>query len=305
MSGLARHAWQLTELVRGDPDADRVVPKSGQTARLTILSSVAMSFLAVFILAFALSAGRLATLWEVELAQGATLRIVTSEDELPELTGRALEILQETPGIASARALSDEEQEALLAPWFGEELPLDILPAPRLIAITPQRQGFDAAGLSARLARDLPEARLDDHGTWRAPPVRAASALRGLGWAALGLIAVTMGAVVTLAAQASLGANAQVIAVLRLVGARDAYITRAFVRRFTLRALGGAAVGTALAVKVLLILPANDDATGGALTRFSLGPSGWFLALLVPVFAALLAFFATRAAAIASLRKQT
>ncbi|MFQ6547137.1 cell division protein FtsX [Aestuariibius sp. 2305UL40-4] len=305
MSSFAGYIQQLIEVVRGDPDADRVVPKSGQTARLTILSAAAMSFLSVFVLAFALSAGRLATLWQVELAQGSTLRIVAPEEDLSELTERALEILGEIPGIASARALSDEEQKALLAPWFGEELPLDILPTPRLIAVTPRRQGFDAAGLAAQLARDLPEARLDDHSTWRAPLVRAASALRGLGWAALGLIAVTMGAVVTLAAQASLGANAQVIGVLRLVGARDAYITRAFVRRFTLRALSGAAVGMALAIAVFLILPTNDDAPGGVLTRLSLGPAGWFLAPLVPVFAALLSFFATRAAAMTSLRKQT
>jgi hypothetical protein len=53
----------------------------------------------------------------------------------------------------------------------------------------------------------------------------------------LGLIAGAMAALITLAAQAALSANAPVIRVLRLVGARDAYIARAFVRRFTVRAL--------------------------------------------------------------------
>ena len=50
---------------------------------------------------------------------------------------------------------------------------------------------------------------------------------------------------ITLAANAALATNAQVIRVLRLIGARDTYIARAFVRRFTLRALSGAAIGTA------------------------------------------------------------
>jgi cell division transport system permease protein len=54
-----------------------------------------------------------------------------------------------------------------------------------------------------------------------------------------------MAAMITLAANAALAANAQVIGVLRLVGARDTYIARAFVRRFTLRALTGAAAGAA------------------------------------------------------------
>ena len=52
-----------------------------------------------------------------------------------------------------------------------------------------------------------------------------------------------MAAMITLAANAALATNAQVIRVLRLIGARDTYIARAFVRRFTLRALSGAAVG--------------------------------------------------------------
>ena len=52
-----------------------------------------------------------------------------------------------------------------------------------------------------------------------------------------------MAAMITLAARAALAANAEVIRVLRLVGAKDSYIARAFVRRFTLRTLAGAAVG--------------------------------------------------------------
>jgi cell division transport system permease protein len=76
--------------------------------------------------------------------------------------------------------------------------------------------------------------------------VEAAGRLRLLGWVSLGLIAGAMAALITLAAQAALSANAPVIRVLRLVGARDAYIARAFVRRFTIRALAGAAGGAAL-----------------------------------------------------------
>ena len=37
---------------------------------------------------------------------------------------------------------------------------------------------------------------------------------------------------ITLAARAALATNAEVIRVLRLVGAKDSYIARAFVRRF-------------------------------------------------------------------------
>ncbi|NIR61201.1 MAG: cell division protein FtsX, partial [Gammaproteobacteria bacterium] len=92
---------------------------------------------------------------------------------------------------------------------------------------------------------EVPGAVLDDHTRWRRPLVSAASRLRLLGIVSLLLIGAAMAAMITLAAQAALAANTQVIAVLRLVGARDSYITRAFVRRFTLRALGGSALGMA------------------------------------------------------------
>ena len=84
---------------------------------------------------------------------------------------------------------------------------------------------------------------LDDHTRWRRPLAVAAERLRLLGVLSIVLIGAPMAAMITLAANAALAANAQVIRVLRLVGARDSYIARAFVRRFTLRALAGAAVG--------------------------------------------------------------
>ena len=87
-------------------------------------------------------------------------------------------------------------------------------------------------GLRLRLAAEAPGAVLDDHTRWRRPLVRAAERLRMLGWASILLIAATTAAMITLAANAALAANAQVIGVLRLVGARDAYIARAFERRF-------------------------------------------------------------------------
>lgn len=54
---------RLTSLITGDTQADRVVPPTGFTARLTLFASGAMAFLAVFALALSLASGRLATRW--------------------------------------------------------------------------------------------------------------------------------------------------------------------------------------------------------------------------------------------------
>lgn len=109
---------------------------------------------------------------------------------------------------------------------------------------------------------------------------------------------------ITLAANASLAANAQVIGVLRLVGARDIYIARAFVRRFTLRALAGAAAGTAGGLVAVMLLP-SADAAGGFLTGLGFQGAGWLLPFLLPPVAAVTAFLATRAAAFRKLKELT
>jgi cell division transport system permease protein len=255
-----------------------------------------MAFLAVFALALAMASGRLATRWTEGLANSATIRISAPADQMDLQTQAVLDLLQTTPGIASARALTDEEQRKLLEPWFGPDLPVDALPIPRLIELTEDGSGYDSEGLRQRLAAEAPGAVLDDHTRWRLPLAQAAGRLRFLGLASVVLILGTMGAMVTLAANASLATNAQVIRVLRLVGARDAYIARAFVRRFTLRALSGAAIGTALGMLAVILLPSADVA-GGFLTGLGFQGFGWLWPLALPPLAAVVAFATTRFAA--------
>ena len=286
----------LIALITPDSSADRVVPPTGFTANLTVFAAAAMAFLAVFALALSLAAGRLADRWADELARSATLRISAPADQMVIQTTAALRVLEQTPGVASARALSDEEQAALLAPWFGTELDLADLPVPRLIEVIETEQGYDPQGLRLRLAAEVPGAILDDHTRWRRPLVEAAGTLRRLGVFSILLIAGAMAAMITLAANSALAANGQVIGVLRLVGAQDRYIARAFVRRFTARAFVGAVVGTTVGVLAVSLLP-SQDASSGFLTGLSFEGLGWLTPLVIPVLGGLVGFAATRFAA--------
>ncbi len=295
---------KLTALFAADSHADRVVPPTGHTARLTSFTAGAMAFLAVFALALSLASGRLANRWSDALERTATVRLSAPEDQIDRQTKAVLDLLATTPGIGSARALTDEEQRALLEPWFGPDLPVDALPLPRLIELTETGDGYDATGLRARLAAEAPGAVLDDHTRWRRPLAVAASRLRLLGMLSICLIATATAAMITLAAQSALAANAQVIEVLRLVGARDTYIARAFVRRFTLRAFTGAAIGTLLAMIGIAFLP-SADAAGGFLTGLGFTGASWLWPLMMPPLAGLVAFLATRFAALRKLKELT
>ena len=281
-----------------------VVPPSGPTAWLTTFTAGAMTFLCVFALALSLASGRLATRWSEALAKTATIRLSAPAGQVPIQTEAILATLAVTPGIASYRLIDDAETKKLLEPWFGPGLPVEALPVPRLIQVVEADPPYDSEGLKQRLTAEAPGAVLDDHTRWRRPLAEAASRIRLLGVLSIALIGATMAAMITLAARAALATNAEVIRVLRLVGAKDSYIARAFVRRFTLRTLAGAAVGAAAGLIGVAALPAAD-AAGGFLTGLGFSGTGWLWPFALPPLAAIVAFLATRRAAFQKLKELT
>lgn len=292
----------LLSLLRPDAQAARVVPPTGYTANLTVFAAGAMALLAVFALALSLSMGRLAQSWEADLAASATLRLAAgaAEAEVAQ-TEAALAVLETTPGIVSARVMTEAEQRALLSPWLGADLDVGALPVPQLIDLELDLRRFDAEGLRLRLSAEVPGAVLEDHALWRAPLLKAAHRLRLLGWMISMLIFAVLGAIVTLAARAALAANAQVVAVLRLVGATDDYIAGAFVRRFALRTAIGSAGGTVLGLLALWFVPAQS--AGPLLTNLRFEGAGWLVPLLVPILAIVVGVLAITAAARKALRE--
>lgn len=291
----------ILSVLRADASSDRVVPPTGFTALLTSVSTAAMAFLAVFAIALSLAAGGLAARWEAELTGTATVRISAPVEQVDAQTEAVLSALSQTPGIAGTRQINAEEQQALLAPWFGADLPLDRLRLPVLIEVQETSEGPDVTGLAQRLAAEAPGAVYDNHNRWRIPLIDAAAKLRQLGYVALLLIASVTGVIVALAASAALSANGQIIDVLRLVGARDNWISRAFVRRYTLRAIAGAVVGTVLGIGGIALLPSGVET--GVLSGLGFSGAEWLWPLCVPVLVGGIAWIATRTAAAKRLKE--
>ncbi len=273
-----------------------IVPPSGFTAQLTLLSSAAMAFLAVFALALSLAADRLAQRWGDELSQSSTLRISAPVEQIDAQTRQALRVLETTPGVETANLLDDESIKQLLEPWLGPELPIHDLPLPAIIEITEAGAGYDGEALRLRLAGEVPGAVLDDHTRWRRPLVESAQHLRLMGSLSLILIGTVVAGIITLAAHAALAANERVIKTLRLVGAKDRYIARAFVRRFTLRGLWGGFVGSLAGMISISFLPPLSE-VGGFLTGLGFVGAQWALPFLIPCLIAVVAYVTTQIAA--------
>ncbi len=297
MMGFVR---RISAALIGETGADRVVPASGAAAQLTVLVSACIAFLAVFALSLALAAGTLAQSWSTALASTATVRVSAPIDQMQQQLASVSRVLETTPGIASFRTVEDAEKLKLLEPWLGEDLPAAALALPGMIAVTEEGAGPDLEGLLLRLKAEAPAAVWDDHERWRLPLVTSADQLRWVTLLALALIAATFVAIVTLATQSALAANLGVIGTLRLVGATDTYIARAFVRRFTLRAVLGATIGTALCMILLVFLP--RAAADSFLPSLRYNGFAWLLPLTIPVIAGVTAFVATRRAAMHNLK---
>ena len=278
-----------------DRGAERIVPPSGFTMTLTVFSAAAMAFLAVFVAGVSGGAERAAAAWTESLAGTATVHMPVTGEDAEALVAAVQAVLDQTPGIESAAPLRAEEQAALLAPWFGDESPLDIMNFPVIFEVTLTDEGPDRDELIRRLNDTAPGAVFDDHGQWREPVLAAAGRLQGLARLSLGLIAAITASVIALAASSSLAANAKVIDVLRLVGATDSFITRLFVRRFTVRALAGAAAGSLAGLIAVLLTPSVDGASGFAGVGFT--GAGWLWPFVIPVLAGVIAYAATRVAA--------
>jgi cell division transport system permease protein len=307
----ARIAKLLRVWIAGGEGA-ALVPGSGILSRLVTFAAGAMAFLGVIAAVVAIAAGTLAATWQADLARSATLRAPAGAGQAE--IAIALEILGQTPGVASAAPLPEAEMQALLVPWLGPDAPLADIGAPVLIAAQIDGDGPDADALNRRLELELPGAVWDDHGRWRRPLLAAASGLQALSLAGLALVIGALASVVARGARASLAANRPVIETLRLIGATDAFIAGAFVRRTTLRAGIGGAAGAAAAAAALLASGwaaatpvAGGDAPPGLGAAFVIAPHlsawSWGAIILAPALCALTAWATTRAAARATLRE--
>ncbi|MAT87775.1 MAG: hypothetical protein CL532_04410 [Aestuariivita sp.] len=110
------------------------------------------------------------------------------------------------------------------------------------------------------------------------------------------LMAATSAAMITLAARAAMAANAQVISVLRLIGAQDNYIAAAFVRRFTFRAFNGASLGSAFGAVSVYVFSGQTDRLS-ILTDLGFQGIEWLWLVLVPPLMGMVAFVATKRSA--------
>lgn len=282
----------LTHWVRSGQSDDRLLPRhKGETLAIGILTAV-LCFVAVIACALGLAGGRLAEAWGGPLAETATLQIVADAPVMETEARAALDLLRQTPGVRGVRMVELEEQRALLEPWIGPAAGVEDLPLPLMIEVRTDPLRLDVAALRDRLLAVAPHASFDDHGVLRSELVFSARALQVFGFGTLAVLAIAQIAAFVLQARASVFRSGETLRTLRLVGARDGYISRRFARRSLDPAIRAAATGGIAALALLNILPAAQEQ---GFYLVAVAPAGWtwLLLLLVPLSAIALSWIAT------------
>lgn len=232
------------------PRSDDLGLRRALSDRLLPLLVGAMAFLAALALAGLVAASGLARHWQA--GAGGSLTVQVPDPGEDGRLGRVLAVLAATPGIASARALTAAELEALLKPWLGSGEGRVALPLPAVVAVRVTEPGPDATALAARLQAEAPGTLLEANTVWISRLRALARSLQACAALAMGVVGFVAVAVVMVATRAGLVARRGAIEIVHGLGATDRFIAGRFARRATGLAVSGALGGTLAAVPVLL-----------------------------------------------------
>ncbi len=245
-----------------------------------------------------------------ELRGGVTVQIIEASPEARAAQARgAVRRLGLMPEVKAVRIVPQQELDALIEPWLGEDsagVDGEAIPVPALIdarisgAVTPVR----LAAIQHALSAVAPAARVDAQSAWLKPVLDAIESLQWLAIALVCLLALALAAAVLLAVRSALGANRETIEIVHLLGGADAQIARVFQRSTGIDAAGGGLLGSLLALVVLLFLAGRFGGLGaGMVDQGALGWFDWVTLALVPIVAVGLAMLTARITVMRTLRK--
>lgn len=227
-----------------------------------------MTYLSALSITSGLALYNMSNLWSSELAQNMTIQISHPDnDEIAKQVAGVLEILENTPEVISAHALSDEKITELLEPWLGVGNVTKDIPVPAMITaqLYPNRH-VDFIALEGRLNEVAPDARLDGHQPWVEKLSKLSSTIQATAGLAVILIMFTTIAIIVFATHARLSAHRENIEIVHLIGAEDKTIAKEFRKKFMIYGLKGGIGGLLGALVTILIFYSLTSDLGVGLT---------------------------------------
>ena len=278
----------------------KVIPEATAPHMTLMTAMAAMCYLAVLAIGALVMTSASVSNWTSQVASEVTVQITATDGiDVEGDSAKAAAILKQTRGVTSVSVISADKARELLKPWLGTTDILEELPIPRLIAVSIDKASPpDLELLRATLATEVPSATLDTHRRWQAELISMAGSLTWLAIAVLGLIAAAAVLLVVYATRAAMEANREVIEVLYLAGARDSFISREVLWRFSLTGMKAGLIGSLLGLITFAILGAGSGRLSGPVTDFLYQPleagSNYLTFVAVPLVATVISLITAR-----------
>lgn len=269
-----------------------------------------MVYLAMIAAAVALLVERATDRWQRDLSSQLTVELPAAVGEdagaRAERIDAAIRQIAGTDGVISTRLLDEAEVARLLAPWLGDAASELGVPLPDLIAVSLQPGVTpDLGDLRLRIQEASPGAVVDDHAAFNSRAMGFLRTVEVMAIALLILVLTATAGVVAFVARAGLSIHRQIVDILHLVGARDAYVARQFQAQAFRFGFMGAMIGSMLGSITLLVAAlwsARGEVAIGVAFRAFEPWMIWPLAL-IPVAAVLIAVVTVRIAVQGALRR--
>jgi cell division transport system permease protein len=213
--------------------------------------------------------------------------------------------LERYPDVTQVSVLSDNELHALLQPWLGSNVDIELLPIPKLLDVKIKNaKHFDYKELAVRLSEISQQASINDHNLWLARLLKFINSLKMLALTVLMMVACACVASIIYAVSTGLNIHRDIIAILHIMGATDEYLAMNYVKQISVMSFMAGIVGTVLAIPAIMVV--GDMAKGieaGIFNSVTFSLENWLIILLLPLISAALAALTSYVTVVKTLRR--
>ena len=281
---------------------DLPLDKDKETHFLILLIAL-MSFLMIIALSGSLALSSMAHRWSSGLENKVTIEISVETKDGQLLSQKAIQLatkkiaiaLRKSENIKSFDVMGAKDVQELISPWIGNNLSLDDVPLPGLIAVELKDSKNGAFEALESTIKDASEhAELETHQDWLSDLIRFAHILKLLSLFLVGVIFTITVTTIIAAIRARLTLHKKAVELLHNMGATDYYITRQFARHTLIVGAKGTAIGTVLGIiTTLAIIYATKQSGTALIPTLDIGLTGYAVLLLTPFILCAIVFATT------------
>lgn len=252
-------------------------------------------FLFILVLAAATSINGALNKWQHLSGQKKIVIEIMQDEKKPVDLKEITQLLPKIKGVAAFKVVSRDRMLIPSKPWPSDTENLKI-PIQIDVDLDPQNI-FNIAEAEGLLKKITPNIRLESHATWQQNVVTVTSSIRIISYSVMGFILLAILIITSVTTRASLNIHKSTIDTLRLMGARNRYISSYFQNSSFYLCLKGGILGLLLALPTIAFFSWLSQRFGlQRIFTFESQPWSWLVIISAPFVISFLAMLVSQLA---------